>query len=149
MRNAFSMITAIFVLIIMASISVFVLSYSNKGAKSTTLQYQRAQALLYAKSYTEFAILAVTAHNRTANCVKSIEDTIGNINQGGYRIRTYISYIGPITEIGTCPSSRRLSTNVTTTDTPLTLIIDSYVSYKDPDNTSQTSTVHLRTVQKI
>lgn len=143
------MLTAIFVLLIMASISVFVLSYSNKGVKATTLQYQRAQALLYAKSYTEFAILAVTGHNRASNCIKDIQKTIGNINQGGYKIRTYISYIGPASEIGTCPNTRKLSTNVTTPETPLTLIIDSYVSYKDPDNTSQTFTVHLRTVQKI
>ena len=144
MRSAFSMITAIFVIVIMATIAMFVMSLSSKGVKATTAQYQRAQAMLYAKSYTEFAILAVTAHDRSTDCVEEITGSI----QGGYNIRTNISYIGPSSEIGNC--NTQLSTNVTTASTPLTIIIDAYVDYNDTDNTSgPVFTVHRRTVQKI
>ncbi|BAF72858.1 hypothetical protein [Sulfurovum sp. NBC37-1] len=150
MRKAFSMITAIFIIIIMATIAMFVMSLSGKGVKATTAQYQRAQAMLYAKSYTEFAIMAVTGHNRIANCVEDINGNIGNINQGGYEIRTHIAYIGPISEIGNCRPDQQLSTNVTTPETPLTIIVDAYVDYEDPDNTGAPKvTVHRRTVQKI
>ena len=150
MRKAFSMITAIFVIVIMATIAILVMNLSGKSVHSTTTQYQRAQAMLYAKSYTEFAILAVTAHDRGTNCVETIKGSIGNINQGGYAIRTHIAYIGPGSEIGNCSGSRQLSTNVTTVATPLTLIVDDYVDYKDLDNTSAPKiTVHRRTIQKI
>lgn len=155
MRKAFSMITAIFVIVIMATVAMFVMNLSGKSVKATTAQYQRAQAMLYAKSYTEFAILAVTAHDRTTDCVQTITGTIGTINQGGYAIRTHIAYIGPLSEIKGCGTAtgtglRQLSINVTTASTPLTLIVDAYVDYKDPDNTAApVLTVHRRTVQKI
>ncbi len=56
MRKAFSMITAIFVIVIMATIAAFVMNLSGKIVKSTTAQYRDAQASLYAKSYTEFVL---------------------------------------------------------------------------------------------
>ncbi len=153
MRKAFSMITAIFVIVIMASLAAFVMSLSGKIVKTTTAQFQHEQAVLYAKSYTEFTVMAISAHNRqTSGCVQKISGTIGSPTSGnGYSIEAYISYISTsATVIGTCPGTRKLSTNVTTSFTPLTAIIDVYVHYKDLDNTSAPYlTVHRRTVQKI
>lgn len=155
MRNGFSMITAIFVIVIMATVGAFVMNLSGKIVKTTTAQFQHEQAILYAKSYTEFAVMAVTAHDRSADCVETITGNIGTPSNGnGYSIRTHIAYIGPIAEIEKCgnPSGtgvRQLSTTVTDTATPLTIIIDAYVDYKDPDNTTLWRTVHRRTVQKI
>ena len=155
MRSAFSMITAIFVIMIMASIGAFVMNLSGKVVKSTTLQYQHEQAILYAKSYTEFAVMAITAHNRNTNCLEDINGTIGHPTQGqGYHIEVRIAYIGTGTEIGNCSGARKLDTGVTTNNTPLTAIIDVYVRYQDPDDTGNGAnapwlTVHRRTVQKI
>ena len=144
------MITAIFVMVIMATVGALVMSTSGKIVKTTTAQYQHEQAILYAKSYTEYAIMAVTAHSRAVNCIETINGTIGApTTGGGYRVRTQIAYIGPATVIGNCAATRQLSTNATNAVTPLTLIIDAYVDYKDPDNTAQWRTVHRRTVQKI
>ncbi len=151
LRSAFSMLTAIFIIVIMATVAVFVVSLSGKIVKSTTAQYQHEQAELYAKSYTEYAILAVTGNDRSSNCLETITGTIGSPTTGnGYRIRTHIAYIGPTSEIGSCATTRKLSTNVTTINTPLTIIIDAYVDYKDPDNTGGPwLTVHRRSIQKI
>lgn len=152
MRPAFSMLTAIFVIVIMASVSIFVMSLSGKVIKSTTAQYQHEQAALYAKSYTEYAILAVTGNDRTANCLKTINGKIGAPTTGnGYRVRTHISYIaGPAVGLTSCPTTRRLNTTVQTTSTPLTIIVDTYVDYKDPENSAGPwFTVHRRSVQKI
>jgi len=147
MHKAFSMITAIFVILIMATVSMLVMSTSGKIVKTTTSQYQDAQANLYAKSYTEFAVMAVTGHDRTGNCLEDVTGDIDNINNGGYKIRTHIQYIVSDKEQGTCP---RINTNdIQNIKTPLTLIIDAYVDYQDPDNDAQTLTVHRRSVQKI
>ncbi len=143
MRSAFSMIMAIFVIVIMATVATLVTNLSSKSVKATTAQYQRAQAMLYAKSYTEFAILAVTAHDRTSNCVQTITGSIGT-SPYGYDINTSIQYIG--NNLGTCTT---LGAS-TTLSTPLTIIVDVYVNYQDPDNTTAPAlTVHRRTVQKI
>ncbi len=156
MRKAFSMLTAIFVIVIMATVSIFVMSLSGKSVKETTAQFQSEQAKLYAKSYTEYAILAVTGHSRATDCVQTISGTIGSPTTGnGYRVRTQIAYIGPLSEIEKCgiatgTGDRQLSILVNTPETPLTIIIDAYVDYKDPDNASGPwFTVHRRSVQKI
>jgi type II secretory pathway pseudopilin PulG len=152
MRNGFSMITAIFVILIMASVGAFVMNLSGKIVKSTTTQYQHEQAILYAKSYTEYAVMAITGNNRSNDCLEDITNTIeGNFNQGsGYRVRAHISYI-TTTSVDTsqCSASRVLSTTVQTASIPITAIIDVYIDYKDPDNTNITHTVHRRTVQRI
>lgn len=152
------MITAIFVIIIMATIGAMVISTSGKIIKTTTAQYQHEQAVLYAKSYTEFAVMAITANDRSSSCTQDINASIGNSNTtgDGYRVRVRIAYIvnGNTSSPGyvdtsKCNSTRVLSTSVIEPTTPLTVIIDAYVDYKDPDNTMHWRTVHRRTVQKI
>lgn len=62
MRKAFSMITAIFIIVLMATVGAFILNISAKSVKSTVLQYKREQAILYARSYTGLAIMDATAN---------------------------------------------------------------------------------------
>ncbi len=154
-RKAFSMLTAIVVIVLMATVAMLVMSMSGKLVKETTVQYQTEQAALYANSFTEYAVLAVTGNDRTAgNCLITINSTIGAPATGnGYRIRTHISYIGTAAEIGNCATTRKLSDTVTTLKTPLTLVVDAYVDYKEPDHHDSANapwiTYHKRTVQKI
>jgi len=152
MRKAFSMLTAIFVMIIMASVSIFVMSLSGKIVKTTSTQYLHEQAGLYAKSYTEFAVMSVMGNDRVNNCLETITGTIGDdpTKGNGFRIRTHIAYIGSSTEVSNCAGTRKLSESVVTTSTPLTIIVDAYVDFKDPDNSNGPwTTIHRRTVQKI
>ena len=155
MRSAFSMITAIFVMVLMASISLFVLNLSGKIVNSTVVQYQHEQAEIYAKNYTEYAILAVTGNDRNkTECVDTISGNIGiNPDIGnGYKVTANIAYIvnGDIVKTSNCKTDNVLSTDVKEKDTPLSIIIDVYVKYKDPNNTNGPwLTVHRRTTQKI
>ena len=152
LRKAFSMLTALVVIVLMATVAMFVMNLSGKIVKSTTSQYQHEQAELYAKSYTEYAILAVTGNNRSSDCIEDIGGTIGSPSSGnGYRIRTHIAYITDSTvDLSKCSSTRILNNTVSTPETPLTIVIDAYVDYKDPDNTSGPwLTVHRRSIQKI
>ena len=162
-RKAFSMVTAIVVIVLMATVAMLVMSMSGKMVKETTAQYQDEQAALLAKSYTEYAVMAVTANNRAVNCLTIINGAVGDAAVGvggaagnpnnGYLISTNISYIGrnvaPDLVLGTC-SPGALANNVVTPTTPLTIIVDVYVQYKDLDNPAGPNmTYHRRTVQKI
>lgn len=156
-RKAFSMLTAIFVILIMASIGVLVMSLSGKMVKETTTQFQREQAMLLAKSYTEYAVMAVMANDRkgTNSCLKTInsDNVIRSENDGGFEVRVQIAYISNDSgELNSC-GTHILSDVATTTESPLNIIIDVYVKYKDFDHHDPSNapwiTYHKRTLQKI
>ena len=141
-RKAFSMLTTIFVIVIMASVGAMVMSLSGKMVESTTTQFQREQSMLLAKSYTEYAIMAVMANgDRTNNCLNTIN---GVFNP--YTITVNISYIGDNTTLTGTNCSNVLS-NTAATEPFLNIIVDAYVSY--PNENDQNITYHKRTLQKI
>ena len=179
MRKAFSMITAIFVIVIMATIAVLVLSLSGKTIKNTTVQYRHEQAALLARSYTEMAVLAVINHDRnaTGECIQDINGVVNSIIPGqtptgstddgsGYNVQVRISYLGNGLP---CSASRRLNdsnasdrsstliqtdyNSTSAADAIAAIIVDVYVQYKDPDAVNPSSspwiTYHRRTLQKI
>lgn len=147
MRRGFSMLTAIAVIVVISSIGAFILSLSGKMISETTTQFQREQAMLLSKSFTEYAIMAVTANEQNgSNCLNSISSNIG----GFYQVNVDISYIGRNLD-SSC--SRRLSQDVTTPRSPLSIMVDVDVKYQDPDDPRGASapwiTFHKRTLQKI
>ncbi len=157
-RKAFSMLTAIFVIFIMASIGTLVMNLSGKMVKETTTQFQREQAMLLAKSYTEYAIMAVMANDRneTGSCLKTInsDHVLRDEGDGGFEVRVEIAYISNGSgELSSCSSTRVFSDTATTVKSPLNIIIDVYVKYKDFDHHNPGNepwiTYHKRTLQKI
>jgi len=153
-RKAFSMITAIFVIILMASVGALVMNLSGKLVKTTTTQFQREQAMLLAKSYTEFAIMSVMANKRTTGgCLSTIEgdNVIRPENNGGFEVRVQIAYISNNTNMLTgCLATHVFSDAATTPESALNIIVDVYVRYHDLDGNQNTwITYHKRTLQKI
>ena len=153
-RKAFSLITAIFVMLLMASVGAFVMSISGKIVQETTAQYQKEQAVLLAKSYTELAIMAVMSNDRsgTGQCISDITGVIGaagaSTNGEGYKVETRISFIGPDADINNCAGTRQLGNPAVSDD--LNIIVDVYVRYKDINHpTSPWVSYHRRTLQKI
>ena len=150
-RNAFSTIIALIVIVLMSTVAMLVVSLSGKITKETTAQFQREQAILLAKSYTEYAVMAVMSNDRTTHCLENI--TSSNSVAGSYKIETRIAYIGNSSTVDNCSGTRILSDTVTTTKSPLNIIVDVYVRYQDfdhhdPDNPLWIS-YHRRTLQKI
>ena len=145
-QKAFSMLTAIVVIILMATVAVLVMSMSGKLVKETTAQYQREQAMLLANSYTEYAVMAVTANDRSpGNCLRTISGTLN-----GYGARIHIAYIGTTAAIGSCAGVRKLGTVTSGSSSALTIIVDAYIDYNDLDNPGgQNIVYHKRTIQKI
>lgn len=160
-RKAFSLLTAIFVIVIMAGVGALVMSLSGKLVKETTTQFQREQAMLLAKSYTEYTIMAVMANDRngTNSCLHTInsDNVIRNESDGGFEVRVNIAYIGNGNgEIDSCETIKPtsvLSNVAVTTKSPLNIIVDVYVKYKDFDHHDPGNepwiTYHKRTLQKI
>ena len=155
MRKAFSMITAIFIIVLMAAVAAFILSLSGKMVQETTTQFQREQSMLLAKSYTEYAIMAVTANeHNTSNCLNDISGNYGLLPDGNYlyTVDVNISYIANETENlhGNC---RTLSSGVTNLKSPLSIIVDVFVRHKNLDhpagNSAPEITYHRRSLQKI
>jgi len=148
-KNGFSILTALIVIVLMAAVSAFIMNISGKVVQSTSAQYQQEQAILYAKSYTEYAVLAVMGNDRTP-CLTTINGTIGPdpANGQGYDITSNISYIVSDAEQGTCAQLN--NADLVTPTTPLSIIVDVYVRYKNlEDVTGPWVTVHRRTIQKI
>jgi type II secretory pathway pseudopilin PulG len=154
MRPAFSMITAIFVIAIMASVGAFVMNLSGKMIQETTAQYRKEQAILYAKSYTEYAIMAATAQSCIRNITSDIDGTQAQVKAGqGYHVHVHVQYLGANS---TCTDKIGTS-NVTNPDT--VILIDTFVHYRDPESPAAIAglawsadpgiTYHRRTLQRL
>ncbi len=147
------MITAIFVIIIMASISALIMNVTGKTIKATTQQYQKEQAQLLARSYTELAILKILYYDRNTSCLKTFTENFGaNGGFHGYDVKVNIQYIGNSTLLGACATSSltKWENNSNRFDKTISLIIDTYITYKDFDDPSNRDiTFHRRTLQKL
>ena len=170
-KKAFSMITAIFVIVIMSTVTSLIMNITGKTVKSTTQQYQKEQAALLARSYTELAILYVINYDRntTNNCLESITDHFGAAGDNGYNIRINIKYLGndklldgctkTILADGTLGTADDDTDTATWTDNAgvnggindtISIIVDTYISYKDFDDPSNRNiSFHRRTIQKL
>ena len=154
LKKAFSLLVAIFTILLLSLVATYIFYASSIISKSGGLQYQREQAMILARSYTEYAVMAIEGNDRSVNCTQEINADIGSPNIGqGYRVKVLISYIGNQNYINGC-SNKIAQLNNTDPDT-LTAIIDVYVKYKDsqhPDITNPNTpwqTYHRRSIQKI
>jgi len=152
MRAAFSMITAIVVIVLMATVAAFIMNISGKMVEETTTQYKKEQAILYAKSYTEFAVMAATSQDCIqgvdAHTVDAANSAIGN----GYWIHIDVQYIGNDLPAAVCPV-----VGVVPIANPDSqggvILLDTYVRYKNPDApniaNSPWVTYYRRTLQHL
>ena len=156
-KKAFSMITAIFVIVIMATVTSMIMNVTGKTVKVTTQQYQKEQAALLARSYTELAILKVLHQERNVtSCLSTFTENFGGETDfHGYDVTVNIKYIGNSTLLNGCVAS---SSSITPTWTnnlngfnkTISLIIDTYITYKDFDDPNNRDiTFHRRTLQKL
>ncbi len=157
--KAFSLITAIFMLVILSTIALLVLNISAKTVQETTAQFRHEQSKLLAQSYTELAILSVMGHDRASGtCIKYIKAdintlTIGQKNPGsnikniGYKVKVTIQYIA--NNFPKHSSCVMLNTHNTSSPMGPHMLIDTYVSYRNPDNPTQDIGYFRRTLQKL
>ena len=149
MRKAFSLVTAIFVMFLMATVAGLVFNLTGKSIQETGTQYRKEQAALLARSYTEYAILAIQGHDMATNgCLRIITGIInytdingtaqaGGANTGaGYRTTVRMQYVGLPPGI-ICPTAGFLENNAgqrTTTVGIPSVLIDVNVRYRNPSD---------------
>ncbi len=158
LRSGFSMLVAIFTIVVISLVASYIFYASASINKEGEIQYQKEQAMLLARSYTEYAVMAVSANNRNINCINNINATIGTnpaIGQG-YKVEVKITYIGNQKYIYKC--LRKAATLSNSDIDTLSVIIDVYVRYRDRSNASLYNryssfvpwfTYHKRSLQKI
>jgi len=159
MRSAFSMITAIFVIVLMASVGAFIMNLSGKMVEETSVQYRHEQAILYAKSYTELAIMAATTEPCVRRITADVDGTAAQVRQGlGYRVVVDVQYIGDNTPAN-CPNELG-GAIMHPPSIGNIILVDTYVQYRNPDSAAAIAgsnwstqfpgiTYHRRTLQRL
>jgi type II secretory pathway component PulK len=160
-RRGFSLMVAIFVIVLLSTVAGYIFYVSSHISKQGQIQYQREQALILARSYTEYAIMAIQGHNRESSgeCLNRIDATIGEPFTGrGYKIEVRIKYVGNKRYLEKCSLLDVTAFLDDNSEDSLFAIIDVYIRYKDilhkNMGTSYESyipwqTYHKRSIQKI
>jgi hypothetical protein len=144
-RQGIAMFTAIAFLLVMATIVALSLSMTALTTKRGTDLYLEEQAYLLAKSATEYALLAISAHDRNAtnNCVNTISITYPDATSPVYNIDTTIRYIG----LNNSNCNEYIDT-IQTPESNGTVLIDVYVTTANNLGLHEPVRFHRRTMQK-
>ncbi len=139
MRRGFSLLTAIFVILLIGSLLYLALSMSTTTVKRTEDLFKKEQARLLARSATEYELLRISGYDFSGGCYSGENYTFNGID-----VNTTIRYIG-----SGFPASCALpgANAIQTVDSNGTILIDVIVSYVDP-GTAETIRYHRRTLQK-
>lgn len=135
-KSAFSMITAIFVILLLSSVAAFIMNLSGKMIEATTTQYRKEQAILYAKSYTEFAIMSATARDCIKTITANVDGTAAEVLAGqGYRVTVNVQYIGNDLTTAGVANCNTLGNAITNPSSKGSIVlIDTYVRYRNPEH---------------
>ncbi len=138
MRPAFTLLSAIFLMVLVAVLMMLTLSLSSQTSKQTSDLYLQEQAQLLAKSSTEFALLAISAHDNSVDCVNSM-----SLNYAQFNIYMKMYYLGS----GLPAACDTLDNGIGTAESSGTVIVDTTVTYQDQE-TKETVRYFRRTIQK-
>lgn len=144
MRKGFGLITAIIILITVSTLMALMMSLSSTSVKVTMDLYLKEQAELIARSATEYALLAISGHDNSQNCIQNINMNYPS-SSPTHEANVTIWYIGS----GITNCSNVLANDINTSESNLTVIIDTVVSVNQA-NTQITEPIriHRRTIQK-
>ncbi len=146
MRKGFTLLTAIIIMITIATLMGLMISLSTTGVKSTTDIYLKEQANLLTRSATEYALLAISGHDNTQNCVEHIHIDYPDATAPTHEANITIWYMGR-----NLPAACHhiLANDINRTESNLTAIVDVKV-WVNRANTGITEpiVIHRRTIQK-
>ena len=149
-RSGFAMIMAIFVILIIGTIMGLMISMSAQSSKRTTNAYLYEQAVLLAKSSVEYAMLAVSGHDRVTNnnCINTISITYPDTGAPIFNIDVTLNYIG----FGNATFAAGCNNYIDSINTPEsngTILMDVIVKSDPSLNIGETISYHRRTLQKL
>lgn len=144
--RGFGVMTAMIILVIVATLGALMLSFSSSSVKQAGDDYLRLQAQLLAQSAQEFALLRISGFNRGGGgCLENLD-----IKADPFDINVTIYYIFDSPAPAGC--TQVLNTSLIDHDSNGTAIIDVVVTTASnsvgQDYTTEPITVHRRTIQK-
>lgn len=149
-RSGFAMIMAIFVVLIIAVLSAWLLNASAVSSKSVNDRYFLAQAKLLADSATEYAIMRAQGFDTS---VAAGDDCLNNVNirvNDSSGIHTYDANVSILYSFsGQAPNDQCLFLEENT-GLQTTMLIDTVVSLRNDINiSSEPIVVHKRTQEQL
>lgn len=146
-RGGFAMIMAIIVIVVLTTIMALTLTLTSKTTKQTTDLYLREQAVLLSKSAAEYALLAISGHDRGAggntNCLGEINASYpSNGADKIFDINVKLQYIGL-----NCANGYNYISTINTPESNGSVLMDITVT----DNNISTEPIRYfrRTLQKL
>lgn len=147
MRRGFTLIAAIFFVVIASSICMLALSIATTSVKQNSEIYLREQSELVARAATEYAILAIISNDFSATCLgkqsknASEDNPISGEFGDLFTFKVYVKYFG---DMGICSGDAVAATGANQG----TIMLDVFVSSK-PGKASNPINFHKRTLQKL
>lgn len=147
MKKGFSLLTAVMFLVLVATLGALALSLSTQTTKQTSDLYLKEQAELLLQSGTEYALLAISAHEyNTTTCLQQINSTYTNNGTTLFDINMTLRYF--YTGGTNCPAPDGTTTaRIDTNESNMTVMIDTYVTSRTGISTEPIR-LHRRTLQK-
>ncbi len=148
MRKGFGLITAIIILVVVSSLMAMMISLSSVSAKNTTDIYLKEEAELLLRSATEYALLAISAHDNSVDCIQKINITYPVAPpEYTHEANITISYLG--TNLPASCGAVGDDNNLSTPESNLTIIMDTVVSVNQAyTQINEPIRLHRRTIQK-
>ena len=147
MRRGFTLIAAIFFVVIASSICMLALSIASTSVKQNSEIYLREQSELVARAATEYAMLAIISNDFSATCLGNQSENASEDNPIAgefgdlFTFKVYVKYFG---NMGVCSGDAVAATGANQG----TIMLDVFVSSK-PGKASNPINFHKRTLQKL
>lgn len=143
-KRGFGIITAIVLLVLIATVGAMIISIAVMNSKKATDDYLRVQAEMLARSATEFAVMRIQGFNRTtnSNCLETV-----TITADPFTAKATINYLFDAATAGALDCNNELAANVADPDLNGMAMIDVVVTTKD-GTTTEPIRIHKRTLQK-
>ena len=147
MRRGFTLIAAIFFVVIASSICMLALSIASTSVKQNSEIYLREQSELVARAATEYAMLAIISNDFSTTCLgkqsknASEDNPISGEFGDLFTFKVYVKYFG---DMGICSGDAVAATGANQG----TIMLDVFVSSK-PGKASNPINFHKRTLQKL
>lgn len=145
-KRGFGLITAIVLLVLIATVGTMILSIAATSSKKATDDFQRIQAEMLARSATEFAVMRVQGFDRSSgNCLENLD-----ISATPFNINVTVNYLGSGFDTTKC--THVYDNAVSDLSLNGTVILDVVVTEQMPADQStwnkEPIRIHKRTIQK-
>jgi hypothetical protein len=152
-RSGFAMIMAIMLLVIISTIMAVSISMSTTTTAKTTNEYLHEQAMLLTSSATEYAVLAISGHDRIGhnNCINSINAVYPSALNPMFDVNITMQYVGfggIGVNVDDCIDYPGLG-SIATSETNGTVLMDVTVTSSDALNLDEPIRYERRTLQKL